>query len=78
MPGSVPHNHVVRIKRTIDGVKPPTRATLKAAGFDLYAAGPAKIEPRGRARISTGWIFELPDNSYGRIAPKSGNGVGLE
>ena len=54
------------------GIKTPTRATGLAAGLDLYSPNDYCIPARGKLLIPTGLYVQLPDDSYGRIAPKSG------
>ena len=50
----------------------PTRGSLNSAGLDLYSNESGVIEPLSRKMISTGIIIKIPDNYYGRIAPRSG------
>ena len=50
----------------------PYRATLGAAGFDLTACEDAVI-PSGEQRcVDTGVMVQMPEDCYGRIAPRSG------
>ena len=52
----------------------PKRGSALAAGYDLfcYTDKDILIESSGKARIPTGISVELPHNSYGRVAPRSG------
>lgn len=50
----------------------PTKATPLSAGFDLYSIEDTLIVSKGKALISTGINVELPKETYGRIAPRSG------
>ena len=50
----------------------PTKATPFSAGFDLYSIEDTIIKSKGKALISTGINVELPKETYGRIAPRSG------
>lgn len=50
----------------------PTRATLRAAGYDLYASEPEVVPPRGRQNIRTHISICEPPGHYGRILPRSG------
>ena len=68
-PISVP---VLRFVRLTDRAKSPRRKSVGAAGFDLSAAEAAVIAPGARARINTDLQLELPEGTYGRIAPRSG------
>lgn len=42
------------------------------AGYDLYSAESAIIPPLSRKLIKTNLAIQLPENTYGRIAPRSG------
>jgi dUTP pyrophosphatase len=53
----------------------PSKGTPGSIGFDLYAAEPYVIPPRQRCVISTGIAVQLPPDTYGRIAPRSGLAV---
>lgn len=62
----------IHIKRLTKEAKIPTRGSDSAAGMDLYAAESLRI-PAGEHRIiSTGISVAIPDNTYLRIAPRSG------
>lgn len=50
----------------------PKKGTPYSAGYDLYSIEDKVIEPGERGCVKTGWQIELPHNSYGRIAPRSG------
>ena len=50
----------------------PSKGTPTAAGFDLYSAKTITISPQTREVVSTDLKIELPRNSYGQIAPRSG------
>ncbi len=53
----------------------PTRGSSLAAGLDLYASEEQTIPARGFASVSTGISTAIPENYYGRIAPRSGLAV---
>ena len=53
----------------------PTRATQGSVGYDLYADEDAVVRAGGRGVISTGISVEVPQGTYGRIAPRSGLAV---
>lgn len=55
--------------------KIPTRGSLQAAGYDLYACEDALIPKGGRAVVQTGIHIALPEGHYGRVAPRSGLGM---
>ena len=52
----------------------PKKGSTLAAGYDLfcYTDKDIIIEPMGKSRIPTGISVELPHNTYGRVAPRSG------
>ena len=52
----------------------PKKGSALAAGYDLfcYTDKDIVIESLGKARIPTGISVELPHNTYGRVAPRSG------
>ena len=53
----------------------PERKSKTAAGFDLFSAYDYTIKPvyeYGSTLVKTDISVELPENSYGRIAPRSG------
>ena len=60
------------IKRLSSNATIPTRATEKSAGVDLYAACDKVIPPFGKDLITTDIAIKLPNDTYGRIAPRSG------
>jgi deoxyuridine 5'-triphosphate nucleotidohydrolase len=50
----------------------PTRQSDGSAGYDLYSVEEVVVAPRQKAIIDTGISITLPDDSYGRVAPRSG------
>ena len=52
----------------------PKKGSALAAGYDLYCYidKDIEIESMGKARIPTGISVQLPHNTYGRVAPRSG------
>ena len=53
----------------------PTRGTSGSAGYDLYSATHCIIPKRERALVDTGIAISIPENTYARIAPRSGLAV---
>ena len=53
----------------------PMRATSGSAGYDLAAAEAVTVPAHGQALVRTGLSVLLPDDCYGRIAPRSGLAV---
>ena len=52
----------------------PKKGSALAAGYDLfcYIDKDIIIESMGKSRIPTGISVQLPHNTYGRVAPRSG------
>jgi dUTP pyrophosphatase len=50
----------------------PTRASINAAGMDLYSTEDTNLASGKRAAIRTGLSVAIPHGFYGRIAPRSG------
>ena len=52
----------------------PKKGSPLAAGYDLYCYTDKDIiiESMGKSRIPTGISVQLPHNTYGRVAPRSG------
>jgi dUTP pyrophosphatase len=50
----------------------PTKGSKRAAGWDLYSAEDTVVPARGKAMIATDLKVCIPDDTYGRIAPRSG------
>lgn len=49
----------------------PLRATPGAAGYDLFAAENACVEPGKSGCVSTGLVLVVPESHYGRVASRS-------
>jgi len=62
----------VRVARLRPDAILPTRAYAGDAGFDLYAAEPARLEPGMRAEVPTGVALEIPAGRAGLVLPRSG------
>ena len=52
--------------------KAPTHSTSGAAGYDLYISETITVPPHTRTLVSTDIAIQVPDGTYGRIAPISG------
>lgn len=65
---------IVKIKKLSDSATMPTRGSLAAAGYDLYAAvtEETKIAPHSTMKIGTGLAMEIPDGYFGGIYARSG------
>jgi dUTP pyrophosphatase len=54
----------------------PTRGSDGAVGYDLYSSEDAVVPCQcGRALVGTGIALSLPNDVYGRVAPRSGLAV---
>jgi len=64
----------INVKKLNDLAKLPTRGSLDAAGYDLYAATSYNIEiqPHTTIKIDTGLSFELPQGTFAAIFARSG------
>ena len=50
----------------------PTKGTVQSAGYDLSSAGTHSIPANGKGLVPTDLAISVPQNTYGRIAPRSG------
>lgn len=66
---------VLKYTKVVPQAFPPTKGSVKAAGFDLKSAEDTVVPARGKALVDTGLKIELPEGCYGRIAPRSGLAV---
>lgn len=62
----------MNIKLLSENAKVPTRGSAEAAGYDLYAANDAVIEPGRSAKVSTEIAMEIPFGFFGAVFPRSG------
>ena len=64
----------LNIKKLNDSAMIPTKGTIHAAGYDLYASvkSNVKIKPGHVKLISTGLSIELPVGYEAQIRPRSG------
>ena len=64
---------MLRFRKISEHARAPTRATRHSAGYDLYSAEESIVlQPGERKCISTDLQIQVPDDCYGRIAPRSG------
>jgi len=66
---------MLKVKKLNIEAEIPTRGSKGAVGYDLYSMIDYTIAPNSRAVIPTGISIELPPDTYGRIAPRSGLAV---
>ena len=65
-------NSKLYCKKLNENATLPTRGSKEAAGWDLYAAEDATINPGETVKISTGIAIALPENTFGAIFSRSG------
>lgn len=62
----------LKFKRLNSAATLPVRSSAQAAGLDLHSVEKLQIQPHQRAAVKTGLSVAIPENTYGRIAPRSG------
>lgn len=67
-----PTQNELLVKLLTPNAKVPTRGSPLSAGYDLYAAEDLTLPARGKGIVSAGISIAIPDETYGRIAPRSG------
>jgi hypothetical protein len=66
---------VMKYTKVVPEAYPPTKGSVKAAGYDLKSVYDCTVPARGKALVDTGIKVQLPEGCYGRIAPRSGLAV---
>ncbi|XP_011186215.2 deoxyuridine 5'-triphosphate nucleotidohydrolase isoform X1 [Zeugodacus cucurbitae] len=66
---------VLRFAKLTEHARVPVRVSPRSAGLDLQSAYEVKVPARGKALVKTDLQVQLPEGSYGRIAPRSGLAV---
>lgn len=62
----------IEIKKLNTLAKIPTRGSDFSAGYDLYTIEKYTLKPLERKLFKTGISMAIPNDTYGRIAPRSG------
>mmetsp|Transcript_7018 Transcript_7018/g.8860 ORF Transcript_7018/g.8860 Transcript_7018/m.8860 type:complete len:188 (+) Transcript_7018:168-731(+) len=62
----------LKVKKLSENAMLPTRGSPLSAGYDLYSAMAGVVPARGKALLKTDLAIACPENTYGRIAPRSG------
>lgn len=64
----------IKYTKLNDYAQIPTRGSMNAAGYDLYAAieSPITIQPHTTEKIGTGLSFQLPQGKFAGIFARSG------
>ena len=70
--GPTANDQSVRVKKLSAEARVPMKRTARVAGHDLYANEGTDVPARGQVIVGTGIAIGLPDDTYGRIAPRSG------
>ncbi|WWC67163.1 uncharacterized protein I206_101070 [Kwoniella pini CBS 10737] len=71
--GQVPApTNTLLIKKLSPAATTPTRGSPLSAGYDLYSAEEKVIPARGKALIDLQISIAVPEETYGRVAPRSG------
>lgn len=60
-----------QVKLNYEDAMCPTRGSDEAAGYDLYSYEEKRIIPHTTQLIDTGISIRVPEETYGRIAPRS-------
>jgi dUTP pyrophosphatase len=63
---------IIEFRRVRDEGRPPAQAHDDDAGYDLFAAEHARIEPGERASVGTGIAVAIPEGHAGLVLPRSG------
>lgn len=65
-------SELLQVKRLSEFAIIPTRGSAFSAGFDLSSAYDTVVPARGKALVKTDLAVAIPENTYARIAPRSG------
>ena len=67
-------NKLIKYTKLNEYAQEPTRGSVAAAGYDLYAAisDSITIPPHSTVKIGTGLAFALPNNTFAAIFARSG------
>ncbi|XP_055858477.1 deoxyuridine 5'-triphosphate nucleotidohydrolase [Episyrphus balteatus] len=66
---------VLRFAKLTENAFEPVKGSAKAAGFDLRSAYDCSVPARGKQLVKTDLQIQVPEGSYGRVAPRSGLAV---
>lgn len=66
---------VLRFAKLTEHAFEPVKGSAKAAGFDLRSAYDCTVPARGKQLVKTDLQIQVPEGSYGRVAPRSGLAV---
>ena len=60
------------VKKLVPEAILPVKGTKKSAGYDICSIEETSIPSMGKGKVRTGLSFEIPPDTYARIAPRSG------
>lgn len=63
---------MIHVSRQSKRATLPTRGSIHAAGWDLFASEETVVPANGKAIVPTGIVIAIPLGHYGRVAPRSG------
>lgn len=66
---------MLKIQLISDNATLPTKGSEGAAGFDIYSCESKVVPSKGKCLINTDLKIQVPEGTYGRIAPRSGLAV---
>ncbi|XP_035773937.1 deoxyuridine 5'-triphosphate nucleotidohydrolase-like [Anopheles albimanus] len=66
---------VLKFAKLTENAYPPTKGSVKAAGYDLRSAYDYTVPARGKLLVMTDIQVQVPEGCYGRVAPRSGLAV---
>lgn len=66
------NKYVLKFIKIKKNAKFPSKGSPGAAGIDLVSVENIEIEAKGKALVGIGIKIQLPEGTYGRIAPRSG------
>lgn len=66
---------VIKFVKLTSNAFVPTKGSAMSAGYDLYSAEFVTVQPRDKALIKTDLQIQVPEGTYGRVAPRSGIAV---
>lgn len=63
---------ILRFAKLTEHAFAPVRGSAKSAGYDLRSAYDIVVPARDKAVVKTDIQIQVPEGSYGRVAPRSG------
>mmetsp|Transcript_20107 Transcript_20107/g.34628 ORF Transcript_20107/g.34628 Transcript_20107/m.34628 type:complete len:148 (-) Transcript_20107:487-930(-) len=66
---------VLKVKKLTENATIPSRGSKLAAGYDLSSAAECVVPAHGKLIVPTDLAVAIPEQHYGRVAPRSGLAV---